>query len=181
MHYLRSMQQILTLNPLEKKMDLKRLQFYAIINVLMLGLIYGCFAALFSQEVLVEKGFEVTGFNPFKIIVAGIPVAFFMHCGAALFVWVFFLAIGGKTNFLNCYFHMGMTAISLWPVAPLAAALQTGSASSLTLALSVIFSLYALAVNVRVLQTAFGLSSLKMTIATLVTLTYISCFLYLWV
>jgi hypothetical protein len=183
MNYLTSMGNILALNTsgLEKGMDIKRLQYYAILNVLILGIIYGCSAALFSQSILVEKGFEATAYNPLKIIVAGIPVAFFMHAGAALFIWVFLKAMGGKANFLMSYFNIGMAAISLWIVAPFAAALQIGAVSPVITLLAGIFSLYAFAVNVRVIKAAFQLSNLKMTIATSVTLMYISCFLYLWV
>ncbi len=183
MNYLTSMGNILAFKPigLQKGLDIKRLQYYAILNVLILGIIYGCSAALFSQSILVEKGFEATAYNPLKIIVAGIPVAFFMHAGAALFIWVFLKAMGGKANFLMSYFNIGMATISLWIVAPFAAALQIGTVSPVITLLTGIFSLYAFAVNVRVIKAAFQLSNLKMTIATSVTLMYISCFLYLWI
>ncbi len=166
---------------LQKGIDIKRLQYYAILNVLVLGIIYGCSAAIFSRILLLENGFDATAYNPFKIIVAGIPVAFFMHAGAALFIWVFLKAMGGKANFLMAYFNIGMAAISLWLMAPFVAALQVGETSSLVILLTGIISLYAFAVNVGVIKSAFQLSTLKMTLATSVTLMYISCFLYLWV
>jgi hypothetical protein len=174
---------ILTFNAiaLQRKIDIKRLQYYAILNVLVLGLVYGCSAALFSRTLLLENGLDAAAYNPLKIIVAGIPVAFFMHAGAALFIWVFLKAMGGRANFLTAYFNIGMAAISLWLVAPFVAALQIGGASGMIIVLAGLFSLYAFAVNVRVIQAAFQLSSLKMTLATSVTLMYISCFLYLWV
>jgi hypothetical protein len=183
MSYLKSMKYMLTFNPiaLQKRIDIKRLQSYAIFNVLVLGVIYGSFAALFSRKLLLENGLDTSAYNPLKIIVAGIPVAFFMHAGAALFIWVFLKAMGGKANFLMAYFNIGMAAISLWFVAPFAAALQIGTPSARVILSAGIFSLYAFAVNVRVIQAAFQLSTLKMTLATSVTLMYISCFLYLWV
>jgi len=183
MNYLTSMGNILAfnVNGLQKGLDIKRLQYYAILNVLILGVIYGCSAAMFSQTVLTENGFDAAAYNPLKIIVAGIPVAFFMHAGAALFIWVFLKAIGGKADFLMSYFNIGMAAISLWLVAPFAAALQIGAVSPVIIIFTGIFALYAFAVNVRVIQAAFQLSTIKMTIATSVTLMYISCFLYLWV
>lgn len=183
MNYLRSMGNILTFNTsgLQKGMDIKRLQYYAILNVLVLGIIYGCSAAMFSRIILVENGFDATAYTPLKIIVAGIPVAFFMHAGAALFIWVFLKAMGGRANFLMAYFNIGMAAISLWLLAPFVAALQIGATSSLVILLTGIFSLYAFAVNVGVIKATFQLSNLKMTLATSVTLMYISCFLYLWV
>lgn len=183
MNYLTSMGNMLAFNisGLQNGLNIKRLQYYAILNVLVLGVIYGCSAALFSRIVLVKNGFDATAYNPLKIIVAGIPVAFFMHAGAALFIWVFLKAIGGKADFLMSYFNIGMAAISLWLVAPFAAALQIGAVSPVITLLATIFALYAFAVNVRVIQAAFQLSGVKMTLATLVTLMYISCFLYLWV
>ena len=183
MNYLRSMGNILAFNPigLQKRVDIKRLQVYAISNVLIIGIIYGCSAALFSRTLLKENGFEAAAFDPLKIIVAGIPVAFFMHAGAALFIWVFLKAMGGRANFLTAYFNIGMAAISLWLVAPFAAALQIGATAITVTLLTGIFSLYAFAVNVRVIKAVFQLSNLKMTLATSVTLIYISCFLYLWV
>ncbi len=183
MNYLTSMGNILAFNAigLQKGIDIKRLQYYAILNVLILGLIYGCSAALFSRVILMDNGFDATAYNPLKIIIAGIPVAFFMHAGAALFIWVFLRAIGGKANFLTSYFYIGVAAISLWLVAPFVAFFQIGATSIVITILTAIFALYAFAVNVKVIKATFQLSTLKMTIATSVTLMYISCFLYLWV
>jgi hypothetical protein len=183
MNYMRSMGNILTFNTigLQRGIDIKRLQYYAILNVLVLGVIYGCSAAVFSRVIIVDKGFGAGDYNALKIIVAGIPVAFFMHAGAALFIWVFLKAMGGKANFLTSYFYIGTAAISLWFLAPFLAALQLGTPSIVMAILTGIFSLYAFAVNVKVIKEAFQLSRLKMTIATSVTLIYISCFLYLWV
>ena len=184
MNYLTSMGNILSFNappPLNSQKSVKQLQYYCILNVLILGLIYGCSAALFSQIVLVEKGFDAMGANAAKVIIAGIPVAFFMHAGAALFIWVFLRAIGGKADFMISYFYLGVAAISLWPLAPFVAVLQVGAPSPVFILLTGIFCLYGFAVNVRVIKTAFQLSAIRMTVATGVTLMYISCFLYLWV
>ncbi|MCG8683237.1 MAG: hypothetical protein MI892_00045 [Desulfobacterales bacterium] len=183
MNYLTTMGNLLSFTPFswETEKEIKQLQFYCIVNVLVLGLIYGCSAALFSKLVLVEKGFDAQAVNVAKIIIAGIPVAFFMHAGAALFIWVFLKAMGGKANFMISYFHIGAAAISLWPLAPFVAVLQIGMSSPLLILLTGLFCLYAFAVNVKVIKSAFGLSALRMTLATSVTIMYISCFLYLWV
>ncbi|MCP3941319.1 MAG: hypothetical protein GY710_07535 [Desulfobacteraceae bacterium] len=181
MNYFVSMGNILTLKTIQPNKQIKHLEYYAIINVLVLGIIYGCFAAIFSRTILLENGFDTTAYNPLKVIIAAIPVAFFMHAGAALFIWVFLKAMGGKANFLTAYFYIGTAAVSLWFVAPFVAALQIGTTSIALTILTGIFTLYAFTVNVKVIKTAFGLSNIKMTIATLITLTYISCFLYLWV
>lgn len=181
MHYLTTMGNILTFNTggLSNGISLKRIQAYCIINVLVLGLIYGGSAAFFSRTLMMADGGQ--GFSTSKIIIAGIPVAFMMHAGAALFVWVFFRAIGGKADFLTAYFYMGVGAISLWCLAPFVAVLQISAALPLVKLLAGVFGLYAFSVMFAVSKTAFGLSGFRMTFATLVTVTYISCFLYLWV
>lgn len=183
MNYLNTMGNVLTLTPfqLTNGHQVKQLQYYCILNVLILGLIYGCSAAMFTNMLLAEKGFSNTSVNLVKIIIAGIPTAFFMHAGAALFIWVFLKAMGGKSDFMTSYFHIGTASISLWPLAPFVAVLQMGNQSGLLVLFSGVFCAYAFAVNVRVIKQAFGLSALRMTLATAVTLIYISCFLYLWV
>ena len=182
MQYLTSMGNLLSFTPdfsLNEK-GIKQLQLYCIINVLVLGLIYGGAASLFSRMVLVQRGFDPETFNAAKIILAGIPVAFFMHAGASLFIWVFLKAMGGRANFMVAYFHIGAGAIALWPVAPFAAVLQIGVSNPLLIGLTLALSLYAFAANFRVIQKAFSLSGPRMALATGVTLMYIGCFLYLW-
>jgi len=164
-----------------KKLNMKQLQYFCIINVIILGVIYGFSAFFFSKIVLVEKGFDASSFNALKIIVAGIPVAFLMHASAALFVWVFLRAIGGKAAFILSYFNMGTASISLWPLAPFIAVLQTGGRMPLMVGMAVCFSLYGFAVNVLLIKETFQLSRIKMFIATSVTIIYIGSFLYLWV
>ena len=163
------------------RLKIKQLQYYCIANVLILGLVYGAAASFFSRIVLVEKGFDAAAYNVVKIMVAGIPAAFLMHAGAALFVWVFLSAIGGKSNFILTYFNMGVAAAALWPAAPFIAALQTGNRGPIITGLAVCFSVYGFVVMVRMIKHAFQLSQAKMFIATSVTVLYIACFLYLWV
>ncbi|MCK5163333.1 MAG: hypothetical protein KAQ72_06435 [Desulfobacula sp.] len=182
MNYFNSMIRLLCfdLAPI-KNLSIKQLQYFCIINVAVLGLVYGFSASFFSKIVLIEKGFDASSFNALKIIVAGIPTAFLMHAGATLFIWVFLSAIGGKANFIMAYFNIGAASISLWPLAPFIAAIQTGSRIPLMIGLTVCFSLYAFFVNVLVIKASFQLSQAKMFIATSVTIMYIGCFLYLWV
>lgn len=183
MNYLNTMGQLLSFTPfrVQTEPQLKQLQTYCILNVLILGLIYGGSAALFSQMLLTERGMVPQNPDLLKIAVAGIPVAFFMHAGAALFIWVFLKAMGGRSDFMTSYFHIGAAAISLWPLAPFVAVLQIGAPSGLLLLFTGVFCAYAFAVNVLVIRQAFGLSVMRMILATAVTLMYISCFLYLWV
>jgi len=183
MNYLNTMGNLLSFGhtfSLRTEKDVKQLQLYCIINVLVLGFIYGCSAALFSRILLGESGFNAGSANMAKVIIAGIPVAFFMHAGAALFIWVFLKAMGGKADFMSAYFHIGAAAISLWPLAPFAALLQAGMSSPPLTLIAGLLCIYAFAVNVKIIQTAFALSALRMTLATAVTVMYISCFLYLW-
>lgn len=183
MNYLTAMGNMLSFSPfpVTTTRGLKQLQLYAIANVLVLGLIYGISAALFSNVILAEKGFHPDAVNLAKVIIAGIPVAFFMHAGAALFIWVFLKAMGGKSDFMTAYFHIGAAAISLWPMAPFIALMQIGAVSNFLIFMTGLFSVYGFAVIIRVIKQAFGLSAVRMTLATTVTLMYISCFLYLWV
>ncbi|MEH0018791.1 MAG: hypothetical protein V6Z89_04010 [Desulfobacter sp.] len=183
MHYLTTMGNLLSFTPFcpATPKGVKQLQIYCIVNVLVLGLIYGCAAALFSRMVLAGRGLDVTAINAAKVMVAGIPVAFFMHAGAALFIWVFLKAMGGKADFMTSYFHIGAAAISLWPVAPFVAILQVGTPSAFLIFLTGLFGAYAFAVNIRVIKSAFALSAVRMALATAVTIMYIGCFLYLWV
>ena len=183
MNYLINMGSLLTFSPfqLTAQNRIKRLQFYCIVNVLILGLIYGGSAALFSRSLLEGRGMGSDQFNLIKIIIAGIPVAFFVHAGAALFIWVFLKALGGKSDFITSYFHIGTATISLWPLAPFAAVLQLGNRSGLLLLFTAIFCLYAFAVNFLVIKQVFRLSSVRMALASCITLIYITCFLYLWV
>ncbi len=184
MNYLNAMGNLLSFNhtfSLTTEKAVKQLQYYCIINVLVLGLIYGCSAALFSRILLNETGVYAGSADMAKVIIAGIPVAFFMHAGAALFIWVFLKAMGGKADFMSAYFHIGAAAISLWPIAPFAALLQAGMSPPPLTLLAGILCLYAFAVNVKIIQTAFALSAMRMTLATSVTVMYISCFLYLWI
>ncbi len=182
MHYFTSMGHLLAFNPivLGREPNLKRLQYYCIINVLILGLIYGGAAALMGNTVLQNQGLSTSGFNAVRIWMAGIPVAFLMHAGGSLFIWVFMRAIGGKANFITAYFYIGAATISLWCLAPFAAALQMGTITPVTKGFGLLFSLYGMGIIFKAAQTAFQLSTLKMTIAALVTLSYIGCFLYLW-
>ncbi|MCG8532730.1 MAG: hypothetical protein MI749_19020 [Desulfovibrionales bacterium] len=182
MHYLKTMGNLLSFNAaiLPRNTSLKKLQYYCIFNVLILGLIYGVSAALLADTLLQGQGLVKTNFNGIKVVVAGIPVAFLMHGGMALFAWVFMKAMGGTANFVTAYFYMGTALISLWPLAPFAAALQMGMITPLTKGFGLLFALYGFAVTVGAAQSAFQLSKVKMALATLVTVSYIGCFLYLW-
>jgi len=165
----------------KKLITIPQLQYYSIVNVLILGILYGLSASQLGQAVLLNKGLETAAFSPYKIVFIGVSVAFLMHGGAALFVWVFLRALGGNPNFMPAYLSIGVGCISLWPLVPFAAALQAGINNMAVMVITAILSMYGLAVNYVVVQTVSGLSNVKMGIAATATLVYIGCFLYLWI
>ncbi len=155
---------------------------YCSVNVLIFGLIYGLSAIYFSQPLLGRGGSLAAGngFNPLMIIMVGASVAFLMHAGAALFLWVFCRGIGGSPLFGPVYLGMGVAAIASWPVAPGLAAMQADCLGSSLALFTLAASLYSAAIVYVTIREVSGLSHLKMSIASIVTLIYIGCFMYLW-
>jgi hypothetical protein len=156
-----------------RQLPLTLLPWICIGHVSVLGLIYGGTAAWLSRDLL-------QGRRLFQLTLAGVPVAFLMHAGAALFLWVFLKALGGKASFLSAYFLMGVAAISLWIFAPFLAMIQVRPPSTILLGAFVLTGVYGLAATARTIQQAFALSNTRMTIALSAAVTYIGCFLYLW-
>ncbi|MEX1298315.1 MAG: hypothetical protein AB1Z38_08635 [Desulfotignum sp.] len=156
-----------------RQLPLNLLPWICIGHVSLLGLIYGGTAAWLSRDLL-------QGRSLLQLTLAGIPVAFLMHAGAALFLWVFLKALGGKASFLSAYFLMGVAAISLWIFAPFLAMIQVRPPSTILLGAFILTGVYGLAVTARTIQQAFALSNTRMTIALSAAVIYIGCFLYLW-
>jgi hypothetical protein len=174
MNYPAAILRLLKLDPAGvRQLPVNHLPWICMFHVSILGLIYGGTAAWLSQDLLAGQGL-------LKLIFAGIPVAFLMHAGAALFIWVFLKALGGTAPFLAAYFTIGIAAVSLWPLAPFLAMLQS-AAGPVATAGSVVTAAYALAVHTRTLQNAFGISLPRMILAMTAAIIYIGCFLYLWV
>ena len=163
-------------------LTIRQRQYVCMVNVAVLGLLYGLSAAFFSHLFLLGQGGPAAGtVSLVKVAAAGLPAAFLMHGGAALFAWVFLKAAGGKADFITAYFDMGVAAISLWLLAPVAAALQVGITAPWLPISGSCLALYGAAVNVAVLKKTFYLSSARMAVAASVTAIYIGCFLYLWI
>lgn len=157
-----------------RQLPLNHLPWICICHVSLLGLIYGGTAAWLSRDMLLGPGL-------LKLTLAGIPVAFLMHAGAALFIWVFLKALSGNAPFLAVYFTIGVAAISLWPAAPFLAILQAPSPPGPAIIIVCgITGLYGLAVTAKMIQHALELSFVRMVIALSVAVLYIGCFLYLW-
>jgi hypothetical protein len=176
MNYPAAMTRLARLDPTGvRQLPLNQLPWICMFHVSILGLIYGGTAAWLSREMLLGQGL-------LKLTLAGIPVAFLMHAGAALFIWVFLKALGGNASFLTAYFTLGVAAISLWPVAPFLAMLQAQSPPGPAIIIVCgITGLYGLAVTAKMIQHAFELSFVRMVIALSVAVLYIGCFLYLWI
>ena len=160
----------------------RRVLRYAVINVLVLGLVYGASALGASQSLLAARGLApgTTTLNPVLVVMVGGSVAFLMHGGLALFTWVFCRGIGGAPVFLPLYLSMGAAAVALWPAAPAVALLQSGNRQAPLIVYLVIALVYGLAVQYPAVRRASGLSHLRMAAAGIFTLFYIGCFLYLW-
>jgi hypothetical protein len=174
MTYPAAMIRLLILDPSGvRQLSVNHLPWICMFHVSVLGLIYGGTAAWLTREMLSGQGL-------LKLTLAGIPVAFLMHAGAALFIWVFLKALGGKAAFLTAYFFIGVAAISLWPLAPFLAMLQT-YADPIAFAGAFVTAPHALAVHTRTLQIAIGISLPKMILAMTAAIVYIGCFLYLWI
>lgn len=153
---------------------------YTVLNVSLLGLIYGTATLYFSRQVLAQSGVANGHYNALVVVMVGLSVAFLMHGAAALFVWVFCRALGGCPDFLPPYLNLGAAAIALWPLAPLVARLQAFPPNPVIWAATLAAAAYALAAGYTAVQAAAGLSRGKMVLCGLATLGYIACFLYLW-
>ncbi|BBO76399.1 hypothetical protein DSCW_38160 [Desulfosarcina widdelii] len=153
---------------------------YCMINVTVLGLIYGLASTQFAKQLLAAKPDAAVAFNPLMILMVGISIAFFMHGGLSLFVWVFCRGIGGNPQFMPTYLYIGMSALALWPLAPAVSAFQAGLTGGALNGYAAAAVLYGAAVIFVAVKAASQLSPVKMTLAALATMVYIGCFLYLW-
>ena len=182
MNYFRHMRRVLWLDPSVYTEISSAALRYCVVNVTVLGLIYGIAAVRFSGRLLAQTGSPVTGsFNPLVVMLAGASIAFLLHGGAALFVWVFCRGIGGRPAFLPLYLNMGIAAISYWPLAPVTAAYQSGGTSPAGHLYAIIAAAYALAVTFIAVKQSSGLSHVKALLAIAACIIYICCFLYLWI
>ena len=182
MNYMQHMLRILKLDAAVYR-DLASSQLpmrYCMINVTVLGLIYGLASIQFAKLLLAGQPEAATAFNPLMILMVGVSIAFFMHGGLSLFVWVFCRGIGGTPQFMPTYLYIGMAAIALWPLAPAVSALQAGAAGSVWFVCASLAALYGAAVIFVAVKAASRLSTVKMTLAAVATVVYVGCFLYLW-
>jgi hypothetical protein len=155
---------------------------FCLINVLVFGLLHALSALHFMGSMLQEGAAGQVMATPVKIqfITLGIAVAFLMHAGAALFLWVFSRGIGGRTAFLPVYFNLGLSFIGLWPLAPVLAAVQAGVGGPVAYVFLGLASIYGLGVIFMGTKNASGLSMLRMSVAMLVAIIVVISLLSLW-
>jgi len=184
MNYPLAMQSVLQLDETIYPAIMKssRTARYCMLNVLIFGFLHALFSLIFSPGLLAEgqPAASLPLMSKIIIILIGIAVAFFMHAGAALFLWVFSRGIGGSTAFFPIYFNLGISFVGLWPLAPLLAALQAGYRGAALQILLGLAAIYGLAVIFLGSKSASGLSMKKMLVAMSVTIVFVACFLYLW-
>ncbi len=163
-------------------MDEKKTARYCMINVMFFGIIHALFSLHFSGRLMAEsqmiEGLPLI--SKAVVILTGAAVAFLLHAGGAMFLWVFSRGIGGNTAFLPVYFNLGISFIGLWPLAPVMAAFQAGlGGAGLNLILGIAI-VYGLAVILFGTKSASGLSLIKMLAAMFITIVGAASFLYIW-
>ena len=181
MTYLSAMLQLLTLRSevYARIAGAGRTLRYCVVNVSLLGLLYGA-SAFYLSGFALEGAAGPVRVNPLMILMAGMSVAFLMHGGAALFFWVFSRGIGGNPLFMPIYLNLGIAALALFPLAPALAALQAGVRSGGVLVYTTVGTIYAAAVLYVAMRQAANLAHWKMALAVAAAVIYIGCFLYLW-
>lgn len=182
MDYLKQMGRILRLDGtgLAEPAGSGRIMRYCMVNVTLLGLIYGIASIHFAGLMLARQSGAAVSFNPLMLLMVGVSMAFILHGGLALFVWVFCRALGGGSHFLPVYMHLGAAAVALWPLALLAPALQAGVAGTACATAAGAAVIYGASVLFVAVKVASGFSWMRMTLAAAATLIYVACFLYLW-
>lgn len=154
-----------------------KLARYAVVNVLAAGLIHALFSLQFSGALWSAEA-SLTGKLFFSA--AGVGVAFLMHAGAALFLWVFTRGAGGRVEFLPVYLNMGVSFIGLWPFVPVLSAVQSGFTGAVWYVLLGMTGIYALAVIFFGAKSASQLSMGRMVAAVCVCIVVVGSMLYLW-
>ena len=155
---------------------------YAMLNVFILGVLYGFFSLYFA-----DRGLFRDFHNPSSVLMAeaiivgtGILVAFFVHLGAAFLFWTFCRAMRGEIRFIPTYFILGVAIAPLWLAVPGITALQAGWRTvpvSLYVGLT---GLYAFASLFVAAKSVFGYPYKTMFIATAMMLIFTVSFLLLW-
>jgi hypothetical protein len=155
---------------------------YAMMNVSVLGILYGLFSLYFLGSESLEKAAEPSGIIIVQsiVMIGGVLVAFLLHLGLAFLLWSFGRGVGGKTRFLTTYFNVGVAVVPLWVAVPGLAALHAGWRGPNVYLCTVIPGIYALASFFVATKSTFGLSYGRTVLGMAMMLVFLVSFLYLW-
>lgn len=155
---------------------------YAMINVFILGVLYGLFSLYFADRELFRDFPDPSSVFVTEAIIVGtgILVAFLVHLGAAFLFWTFCRAMRGEIRFIPTYFILGVAIAPLWLAVPGLTALHAGW-RTIPVSLYVGFTgLYAFASLFVAAKSVFGYSYKTMFIAMAMMLVFTIGFLGLW-
>lgn len=163
--------------------DGQRLFAAGVLNLSVLGLLYGMTSAGLSRTVLAQMptGGEAISYSPLAVTVVGLLAVYLLLGASALFMWVSCRGLGGHPQLSIHYLNMSVACIALWPAAPAVACLQVGLGGLPVMVAAALAGMYGAAVMIAALKAASGLSNIKMAVAVIGTLIYTGCFLYLWI
>jgi hypothetical protein len=155
---------------------------YSMINVLVLGILYGLLSLYFLGSESLEKAAEPSGIVIVQsiVMIVGVLVAFLLHLGLAFLIWSFGRGAGGKTRFLATYFNVGVAVVPLWLAVPGLTALRAGWRGPNVYLCTVIPGIYALASLFVATKSTFGLSYGRTVLGMAMMLVFLVSFLYLW-
>lgn len=184
MSYIKALQRVMSLDgKVYPEISARLLSLrYALINVFVLGLVYGFSSLYFNYSSL--KVFT----QPLTILIAqviivlsGIVIVFLLHGGTALLIWAFSRGVGGNPNFLASYLNLGISVAPFWFSAPAWTAIFAKNSANAFLfffaAATTTWGLLSIFVSIK---SASGLSTAKMLAAMSITTIFVICFLYLW-
>ncbi len=162
---------------MKKKLSLR----YCVLNVFIAGLIYGVSSAWITKSMnFAAKNGDAVVFSPLVVILVGVSLAYLIHGGTALFIWVFCKGIGGCSQFMPPYLNLGVASVVLWPLLPVVAMFQVGFRFWVLDIYLVVFTIFSMISFYLAVKCVSGLSTTKMVIAFVGTIIYVGCFLYLW-
>ncbi|MEF8824458.1 MAG: hypothetical protein V5A14_01410 [Desulfohalobiaceae bacterium] len=153
---------------------------YCFVNLLILGILYGLLALLFSG--MLVSG-EVALQYKILFLMVGVGMVFVIHVGISLFLWVFTkAAAGGVLSFFPLYFNVGISLAAAWPLALVLSATQSGIGGIALYGLLSLVSLYVLSSVFVSVKSTSRLSGLRVCgafvacAAVLVSMVYIYAF-----
>lgn len=155
---------------------------YSMINVFVLGLLYGLFSVSFLSAEVFRDFPDPSSIITAKIIVAGtgVLVAYLLHLGVAFLFWTFCRAMKGETRFIPTYFNLGVAVAPLWFAVPGLAALRAGWSNPLIIVYAAAAGIYGFASFFIASKSTFGYTYKKMFIAMAMMLIFTVSFLALW-